>query len=271
MGLIDWVKSLSVRQAPTIAVSAHLYYPDVSLEILAYLARIRQPFTLFVSHSAPISAAVLEAIERLDRPFRLVKVDNKGRDLSGFIETLKHPDMAGHEYVLKLHTKRGSSDIGDTWRNYFLTSLVGDGSQFDAILAAFAIHRKLMLVGPADTYISATQFMYANQRNVDQLQQSLLGGFGLPEWGFFAGTMFFGRVKVFDPIRTSRIAFEDGGAEDGRVEHALERICGLLPAFRGGEIGLVRGRAVDILRGIGVPSKTAITSAMRKLQAAGVH
>lgn len=266
--LFSW---LAPRREPRIAVSAHLYYPDVSLEILDCLAHIRQPFTLFVSHSAPITPAVLKAIEDLDRPFRLVEVDNNGRDLSGFIETLKHPDMVAHEYVLKLHTKRGSSDIGDTWRKYFLTSLVGDGSQFAGILASFAAHRKLMLVGPVDTYISATQFMYENQQNVDQLRQSLLGGFGLPEWGFFAGTMFFGRVKVFDPIRTSRIVFEDGGAEDGRVEHALERIFGLLPAFRGGEIGLVRGRSVDILRGVGVPSKTAITSAMRKLQASGTR
>lgn len=269
MSLIDWVKQRSRRQAHTIAVSAHLYYPDVSLEILAHLASIRQPFTLFVSHSATIPDAVRDAIEGLGRPIRLIEVENRGRDVSGFIETLKHPDMASHEYVLKVHTKRGSSDIGDTWRRHFLTSLIGDGRQFDVILKAFTAHPRLMLAGPAETYISATRFMYANQQNVDQLRQSLLGGFGLPEWGFFAGTMFFGRVKVFDPLRTNRIVFDDGGAEDGRIEHALERVCGLLPALQRGAIGLVRSGAVDILNGVGSPSKTAITAAMRKLQATG--
>ncbi len=129
-----------------------------------------------------------------------------------------------------------------------------------------------MMAGPSLTYLSARQFMYGNEENLARIEDRLLGGYQLDEWGFFAGTMFWARRNLFEPLLTFEqvgIKFEpERGATDGALEHAFERVFGLLPSFRNGSIGLLGPRnSLQVISGVGVPSKVTISETMTRLVA----
>ena len=77
--------------------------------------------------------------------------------------------------------------------------------------------------------------MYGNSANINKLCEFI----GLKydqeiEWGFFAGTMFWFRPAVYETLaeKIREINFgREEGKQDGGVEHAIERMFGLIPSY----------------------------------------
>ena len=244
----------------------HVFYEDVGFEIADTLASVETNYTLFVTYIDRIDPGLARRLGALNREIYFIPTLNRGRDILPFLRCLSHPRIRQLDYVVKLHTKRGGSQIGDIWRHVCLDSVVGNALRFDSTLQQFMTNRSLAMAGPAMTYISATKFMYGNDSNVKRIIDSLLDGYRPVEWGFFAGTMFWARREIFDPL----LKFEEAGMQftaergsaDGELEHAFERCFGLLPSRLGGKIGLLRENVMEVLVGVGSPSKVAISKTM---------
>ncbi len=121
--------------------------------------------------------------------------------------------------------------------------------------------------------------MYGNQDGVSKLCD--LMGFTYEhsrEWGFFAGTMFWFRpttfIKLYEII--NKVSFgKEEGKQDGEIEHAVERIFGLIPSYDQSKALLLESRNKNFLLekinmpgspGGDDPTKNLLTLAKAKLK-----
>ncbi len=256
---------------PPVAVCLHVFYANVAHEIVDRLAKLETDYTLFVTYFDRLEPWLAQRLGSLDRDIHFIPTENKGRDVLPFLRCLSHPAIEPFELVVKLHTKQGSSDVGDVWREVCLNSVIGDARNFTSILEHFQQDPSLMMAGPMLTYLSADRFMYGNRENLARIRDALLNRYQLDKWGFFAGTIFWARRSLFAPLlkfEQMGLQFKpEGGATDGALEHAFERAFGLLPSFSNGRIGFLGGpnAAMEVVSGIGEPSENAISETMAKL------
>jgi GT2 family glycosyltransferase len=112
------------------------------------------------------------------------------------------------------------------------------------------------MVGPAGTYQSTHRLMLDNRPRLETLHQFLWGEpLDSQDWGFFCGTQFWARVSLLAPLAllSHRLGadFSIDYQQDGRLEHALERLFGLLPVHQQQRIGLLhrsQGGQYDVLQ-----------------------
>ncbi|KUZ27880.1 hypothetical protein WS52_27150 [Burkholderia territorii] len=231
-----------------IAVVVHYFYPEIWPEICARLERIGTAFDLFVTAPVELASSAHENILRSFPNARFAFGPNVGMDILPFLSLI--PTLINERYmaVCKIHTKRGYDESAVVWRNVMLDSLLGSDDAFSSVVRAFEEHPELCLAGPAMLYQSAPRLMYENRANVSRLLRESYGR-DIPEtdWGFFAGTMFWVRPELLEKIcgyATFHIADQQAAnKKDGKLEHALERAFGLLPAIYGGSVGLLHGSA----------------------------
>ncbi|KUY88122.1 hypothetical protein WS47_22245 [Burkholderia territorii] len=230
------------------AVVVHYFYPEIWPEICARLERIGTAFDLFVTAPVELASSAHENILRSFPNARFAFGPNVGMDILPFLSLI--PTLINERYmaVCKIHTKRGYDESAVVWRNVMLDSLLGSDDAFSSVVRAFEEHPELCLAGPAMLYQSAPRLMYENRANVSRLLRESYGR-DIPEtdWGFFAGTMFWVRPELLEKIcgyATFHIADQQAAnKKDGKLEHALERAFGLLPAIYGGSVGLLHGSA----------------------------
>ena len=253
------------RFFPRTAVCLHIFYPDVALEILGKLEALRAPFTLLVTHSAPLGhdvTARLDALRRM-RPVEIRKVANEGSDIGPFLDLL--PQLMRFDIVCKLHTKRDHPTYGSIWRDLLLEPLIGSDAIFRKVVRRFGRRRRIAMMGPADFYMSAQYLMGDNSRSVNDLLSQFARARIGTDWGFFAGTMFWVRPEIFQPLADIKIEFRSTTGErvdDGAMAHAVERIFGLMPILHDKKIAILStadgGLKIDSLHGTGKPKRHSI-------------
>ena len=132
-----------LRPPGSVAVMVHAYYPDTFDEICATLRRaLRFPFTLLVSTPTDeVRAAADASIQRHGLPASATVriVPNRGRNFGPFVAAFA-TEIAAHDYVLHLHTKRSLFTGSDQahWRDQLVSSLVGSPAVVGAALRLLA-------------------------------------------------------------------------------------------------------------------------------------
>lgn len=241
-------KSLLYRKKQkktSIAVHFHLYYFDLLDEIIRYLRNIRHPFDLYVT----VAHHVDEAHEKLSAHFdhvRVLKVENRGKDLGGLIAALHTFSLDEYDIVLKIHTKKSLNqgsyitsiknlfgedvESGAVWRQQLLDTMLGSPEKVDRIIRKFRKHKKTGLIGSKKYLCTATDINGDLFRDVCRrlnVEEKLL---------FFAGTMFWIRGSLLKDLKDSGYTIQDfkldSNAIEGELEHCLERIFGTLTESR---------------------------------------
>ncbi|MBC7405505.1 MAG: glycosyltransferase [Cytophaga sp.] len=228
-----------------IAVVAHFYYSDIWIEIAKRLKIISKKFDLFVTVPTEklneASSIVLNDFPNA----RIYSGPNLGMDIIPFLTLVPILDNEGYLAICKIQTKKGDGNLSVIWRDLMLDTLVGSGQNFNAAIDAFRQNESLCLLGPAALYLSSQRLMYDNADNISKLLQIIYKEeLAEKEWGFFAGTMFWARVDILKKLaQHANFGHKDLDSEykkDGKFEHALERLFGLLPHLHNGKIGLLQ-------------------------------
>lgn len=216
-----------------IAVVLHIYHLDVVSEILERLFLIPCSFDLYIT--SPFSntdPAIKSLLERF--PDCIYKqTANRGRDILPFLKVL--PDLMDYDVCLKLHTKRGLTNYGDLWREKSLSALMNTPAGIQKIINLMGSNQDVSLAGPEIFYSDGRRMMYGNYENIKEVTKAI--GIEYDEsrdWGFFAGTMFWFQPKIFESLSKAYLSFQfekETGRLDGGIEHALERIFGLIPSY----------------------------------------
>ena len=237
-----------------LAVHLHLHYLDLLEEFIGYLGNIPVPFDLFVTVTQPAPELATDLGRRFPR-VTVLEVENRGKDIGGFIAALNRFDLDRYDLVLKLHSKKSlnfdsyirvvqalfGADVADgaSWRRQLLDPVLGSSKAVAAVLGAFRSDPALGMVGSAKFICEAPEADAAMYRE-------LCRRLGVkPQVLFFAGTMFWIRGAVLERVRRAGFTPADFdpvalAAVEGTLEHGFERVFGALVADCGYTVGGIR-------------------------------
>lgn len=228
----------------------HVYYPDLWDELAGSVTQVAEPVDLVVTLVQGVSDHIAGRITG-QFPGAVVRVvENHGRDIWPLLQVLD--TMAGHDAVLKLHTKKSPHmRNGEQWRRRLLDGLCGSTQRTADILRLLREHPRIGMVVPPRSALGR-EFLSANRARVRELARR--GGipFQPAQLWFPAGSMFWTRPEVLLDLAAlglDRHSFEpESGAIDATMAHAVERYLGAILAARG--LAVVETPDVDRLLGL---------------------
>lgn len=236
----------TVDSTMRIGIVLHLHYPELWPEFEALLAGLERPFRLLVTTTAP-APVLTERIEARFPGSRVLTYPNRGRDVGPFIGLLADGHLDGLDLVCKLHGKRSGvagsrAVLGEMWRRASVGDLIGSRDIVDRIVARFAGTPEIGMIGSRrfrlpNAHIGPEAAWGGNRERVSQLMQQLGYPGNAIALDFFAGTMFWVRRDALDALALLGLTAEsfppETGQMDNTLQHALERVFGILPGFAG--------------------------------------
>lgn len=246
--LVSKEESFVENRDKKFAVVVHCFYLDIWIEIRTLLLKISSSFDLFVTMPDGSSVAEQEITNFFPRA-RIIKTPNIGMDIVPFLSIIPLLLRENYYAICKIQTKKGDGPLAVLWRRLMLDSLIGSTENFDLVTNAFRSNSELGLVGAGAIYQSAHRLMYENKQNIEEILSAVYSSH-IPEedWGFFAGTMFWVKTELLislsDYITRIPSRFDSAYKKDGKTEHALERIFGLIPRLHNKKIALLQPKDI---------------------------
>jgi lipopolysaccharide biosynthesis protein len=207
-----------------IAVILHIHYSELWEEIKSYIKKLTKiGFDLYVTTT---DSAIISKIKGDFPQSRVTLVENRGRDVLPFIETLRAIHSLNYMAICKIHSKKSAyRNDGDNIRNEIYESLLGSVTLVKDIISRFRNdHLKGILV-PEKYLVKHTDHnMTFDTEIVDQLSSQMAINF---QYGHFpAGSMFWFRQAAMNRIlHLGPQDFDvEKGLADGTNAHGIERL-----------------------------------------------
>lgn len=266
-----------------VGVMAHVYYADLIDEFSAALSLVPVSFTLLVSVvDADTEALVRRRFAALPRVSCLVvkRVENRGRDIAPLLVTF-HDEIQALDLIGHVHTKKslytGSEQAG--WRQYLLKSLFGSSERLAWIFGMFQAEPKLGMVYP-ESHAGMPLWGHTLLSNAD-VCEALANRMGITMdrqryIDFPAGSMFWARVPAIQPLYDLRLRLEEFpieyGQADGTLQHAVERLLGIVTRHQGYRLGILPmdGRLALAIEGERNASTALDANVLERLQMASL-
>ncbi|WP_162564250.1 MULTISPECIES: rhamnan synthesis F family protein [Microbacterium] len=236
-----------------VVVIAHIFYEEMTDEILDRADRLPGDYDLLVTTATPQKADRIREIiaARPAAPGRVdvrIVASNDGRDQSAFLITARDVVLAGeHDVVVKLHSKKTPQDGFNIGRHFALQqfdNLLASQGYAANVLAVFQRHPEVGIVYPPAIHIgypTLGQGWWANKPGFARLAAALGIRVPLDDSSPLApyGSMYFARPEALAGLFAKQWRFSDfGGSDqyrDGGLAHILER----MPSYAAGEAGFV--------------------------------
>jgi len=233
-----------------VGVMVHVFYPDLIDELAQSLSLIPYRYTLLVSvMDTTAGERVRHRMQSLPnmQSFVVRQVPNRGRDIAPLLVTFRDEildlDLIGH-----VHTKKSlyTGSEQESWRRYLLSSLFGAPDRVAWVLGVFQADPKLGLVYP-ETYRSVPLWAHtwlSNGPACDALARRLGIEIDLQRYiDFPAGSMFWARAAALRPLFDLKLRLEEfppeKGQVDGTLQHAVERLLGVVARQSGYRLGIL--------------------------------
>jgi len=259
---------------------------DQVLEILDYVLNIPYQYDLFFTVSTDNHKDLINSLKsRHIEKYKIHDYPNQGYDIAPFLHLLPLLSKENYQLICKIHTKKGPSHqtIFKHWFKHLMQPILGSKQTVENIIDSFDQNKQLGIIGSADFYKSAQGLMYGNEKPVEELLSVIDSGFDVnSEWGFFAGTIFWARVDLFNPLlnnpkldslveKSSKVEMESGTPVS--IFHALERVIGALPYIKNMTTGVSNPIdktrttfSVQVLPHSFIPSSDSIQGTLKKIQ-----
>ena len=273
----DSPATLTLTKTEKVAVICHVFYAEMWTQLSTCIRNIPVKYDLYVSIPRGVPVELRKKI-RSDFPSAHIKtVENIGGDIQPFMFFLEEIYQKGYSVFCKIHTKKGTTSYREIWKDALLMAVLGSKPNVINILNAFDADDELAHVGSALLYKSAKTHGGINRPFMEQIHAVLYPEEAFPEdFGFFAGTMFWGRTSVFIPLtRAIREHFPFEKEElviDGQLAHAVERMFGavvykekLKVGLVCNELGIMQSRLLQICESGIMPSKDEVDDTLIEL------
>ena len=214
---------------PRFAIAIHAFYPEIFHEILQMLEQSEyDKISLYVTAPADVLKIIEGMLNQSPFPFRLMEVENRGRDILPFLKILPQIFDDGNELLLKIHTKKSNYlNRKDLWRNDLFNKLIGNGA-INKALSILENNPSIGIIGPANHILPMYYYYGANALNVLNLSKMMgVESCCLNGLNFVAGSMFYATKEALLPILNLGLNVGDFEIEnnqtDGTMAHAVER------------------------------------------------
>jgi lipopolysaccharide biosynthesis protein len=229
--------------APRICVLAHIFYEEMTAEIMGYAANIPVPYDIVVTTTTDEKKASIEASLAelgLDRADVRVVESNRGRAESAFVVACRDVLLSGdYDLVLKLHSKKSPQNgynLGSLFKHHTIDNLLSSAGYVGRILEMFDKQASLGMIFPPVVNIGFPTMGHSWFTNrlvaaewAKKLDLHTVFDRTTPLAPY--GTMFWARPdalrKMIEyPFRYEDFAPEKEGWNDGMLGHVLERLYG---------------------------------------------
>lgn len=257
-----------------IAVHVHLFHTNMAEDVAHALCNIRHPFTLLVSVQEDQSPEYWTAFfeSRIPSLEKVVvrALPNRGRDVApwvvGFRDLIVESTIFCH-----IHSKRSDHNRSHGgWFRYLCHTLLGSLGVVDGILEILQNDKNIGVVSPCYFWTLANQPNYGKNKDAVDFLYKKLGGDKLPDLcpDYPAGSFFWCRTSVLEPLFALDLKLEDfaeeGGQVDGTIAHGIERIIGFLPLMAQMTLHMVTvDCAYDLTRYVG-SSRTRLAHSIKR-------
>ena len=239
-----WSASFPTGTRPRLAVVMHVYFPELVDELLQRLENVPVPFDLLITNASGVPLEIDPKHLPLARHIGVFTVDNQGRDILPLVLLANSGVLDPYELLLKVHTKKSVwreqhhdlNGSGETWREGFLSDLLGTTARVESILGNFDADPTLGLVTSAGNVLGP-EFWGGDERTTRDLLRRLQLDLEPERLRFAAGSMYWIRGFLIQGLRAldlSSVDFEaEAGQVDGTTAHAIERAIGVLTSEAG--------------------------------------
>ncbi len=226
----------SGSRSPTIGAFIHIYYTELTNEIISCLRHLPASAHVYIStDTAEKKQLILHSVAEscLENKTICRVCPNIGWDIAPFLVGFADV-LPGYDLILRLHAKRSlhlPAGTGDAWRQLLYAALAGSREQVGVVLDQFAGQEDLGLIAPPLLPQYATSLRAGNNFTA---MRALLARYGVrlrPDTplDFPMGSMFWCRPQVLAPWLRLGLRFDDfqptdAAARDGDLAHALERL-----------------------------------------------
>ncbi len=227
---LDNLKKERNNSSNSLAIVLHVYYTDVFADILKRLPVDENlSIKLFISCPKEIKPDIEKTL--LPYPFncQIIVVENRGRDILPFLKVLPVVFNQNFDLVLKLHTKRSNHlNKKEPWNSDLFNKLLGE-SNIRNILNLFAIYPQMGMIAPAGNILPMAFYYGGNELKVKKLcLQMGISEDQLKNFNFVAGSMFYARKEVLEPMLMLDLSEKDFELENNQLDntmaHVVERI-----------------------------------------------
>lgn len=224
------------------AVVLHCHFVDVLPGLLHALDAIPEPFDLLITTTSDLT--VPAALPHQLTSLRILRVDNRGRDILPLVRLVNAGLLDDYEVVCKVHTKKstwrtsgGRFDGGGAeWRDELVRGILGSPELVAAVLRAFRREAGVAMV-TAPGQVLGPSYWGANVPLVRALGRRGRVAVVPRRLRFAAGSMYWTRACVLRGLRDLRLRSahfdSEAGQDDGTTAHAVERYLGYLTASLG--------------------------------------
>jgi lipopolysaccharide biosynthesis protein len=230
---LDQERSVALdAMLPSVLMHLHMHYPDLADEYVSLLNEADLQGDVVITTHSKLGRIECEHafLKYRGGDVSVVEVDNIGRDVAPFIQALPHfLSQKSYDVVGHFHGKKSlavSQKVGDIWRSFLTSTLIGDADNLAKVLQHFAVDEKLGLIFAEDChYVGWSK----NKVYAEELARRLQPAPLLPNEPVFPiGTMFWARTAALRSIWEAKDCLGELPAEplpyDGSVLHAFERI-----------------------------------------------
>lgn len=220
-----------------ILVVAHVFYPEVWLDIEDRLSRLPEPYDLVITLVKGRAEGLEAGIRRRLPHARIQLVDNHGRDMGPLIELANAGWFEGYDAILKVHTKRSPHRVdGDAWRVSLLDGVLPSPDGVRRILELLRTDRDVGIVAPTG-HLKGAETWGSDRELVEALAARFPFAFDPDELLYPAGSMYWARPWVLQRLADLELTTNHFAPEadhlDGSTAHALERFMGVLATASG--------------------------------------
>ena len=222
-----------------IAGVAHVFYADMTAEIMKRFSYLGDHAQIFLTTSTPEKKTQIEQqLQTMGRQAEVRIVEsNRGRDVSAFLVTCADVLEPGRfDVVAKIHSKKSAQDAynaAELFKRHLFENLLPSPGYTANLLHLFATEPYLGMVFPPAVslgYPTLGHAWFANKKPALALCERL--GIKLPFDDTTPlspyGSMFFARPEALLPLTKAHFTFndfpEEGQYSDGSLAHVIERI-----------------------------------------------
>ena len=233
------ILSIDSNHRIAIAIQIHVFYEDLMIEIINKLNLISFKYDLFIS---TISKEKKDYIKKCllnsnANKYEIKIFENKGRDVYPFIAQMKNKYKL-YKYICHIHTKKSNHNslLGNNWRNYIYSNLIGNQNIISEILFDFEKNQELGFIFP-EIYYDLKKDIHGfdninfslnkpNKKYMDFILKKLSKMIKVGEKiDFPAGNMFWAKTKAIYQIFNIRLKYpKELNQTNETIMHGIERI-----------------------------------------------
>lgn len=250
----------SASQKSDTAIVIHLFFPETWETICSHLSVLKaREYDLYISLPHQ-HANFAKTIKKQYPAAQIVGLPNHGRDVLPFLTIAGLLQSLGYSYILKIHSKKSTHRTdGERWLNTILANLLPHEPKLINLLFETLAQPSTGIIGPSGEYLPLTINFEANGSHMTSILNKLYSKpqthqtlqTNRPEFGFFAGTMFWARLDALYPILNQHYDagyFElEKGQIDGTFAHAMERIFCLVPELNNKNLFAINAKGIKRL------------------------